>query len=354
VENALPGATPDAKSAERIYYFASSRHEYAFAIFAAFFAEELASSIRIIPYGALLSMRSFGPGVFIFTDFDRMAPRQLHVIEQLHDALRNAGCRVLNDPRRSLGRFDLLRRLHEASFNDFNVYRMREWRQVRRFPVFVRRESTHGRMLSDLIHDTATLERAVRHFENGPADLMIVEFGNSPGTDGKYRKYAAFRVGGTYYPQHVYSNEDWRVRFDVSARTDSWRKEHDEYLRTNPHRDQLERIFDFAHIDYGRIDYCVVNGRVQTFEINTNPTIIHASSKNIFDVSPYARAHRDAMSALLAEVSGPEQVDSPVFSPRAEPLDPDSLNDRVLARTRDYWRPYVEAVGTQPDGPPDY
>ena len=38
--------------------------------------------------------------------------------------------------------------------------------------------------------------------------------------------------------------------------------------------DAIRKIFEHAHVDYGRIDYTVVDGKCQIFEINTNPTIL--------------------------------------------------------------------------------
>ena len=33
-------------------------------------------------------------------------------------------------------------------------------------------------------------------------------------------------------------------------------------------------FFALANIDYGRIDYGIVDGQVQTFEINNNPSVL--------------------------------------------------------------------------------
>jgi hypothetical protein len=46
-----------------------------------------------------------------------------------------------------------------------------------------------------------------------------------------------------------------------------------DYLVTNPHEAQLREIFELAHVEYGRIDYAMKDGRLQTWEINLNPTI---------------------------------------------------------------------------------
>jgi hypothetical protein len=46
------------------------------------------------------------------------------------------------------------------------------------------------------------------------------------------------------------------------------------YVRTNPHQADLREIFAAARIDYGRIDYAIKDGRIQVWEINTNPQIM--------------------------------------------------------------------------------
>ena len=47
-----------------------------------------------------------------------------------------------------------------------------------------------------------------------------------------------------------------------------------EYLKGNPHEAALRENFELAHIDYGRCDYGVVDGRLQVWEINTNPVVM--------------------------------------------------------------------------------
>jgi hypothetical protein len=64
-----------------------------------------------------------------------------------------------------------------------------------------------------------------------------------------------------------------------------------EYIETNPHEEILRRAFDLAGIDYGRADYGVVDGRVEIWEINTNPYLIRPE---------YTRqeARREALAAF--------------------------------------------------------
>jgi len=45
-----------------------------------------------------------------------------------------------------------------------------------------------------------------------------------------------------------------------------------DYVVDNPHENNLQRIFELARADFGRIDYGFSEGRLVTFEINSNPT----------------------------------------------------------------------------------
>jgi hypothetical protein len=53
-------------------------------------------------------------------------------------------------------------------------------------------------------------------------------------------------------------------------------EEEERFVTSNPHAELLREIFRIAHIDFGRVDYGIVNGRIEVFEINTNPTFSRA------------------------------------------------------------------------------
>jgi hypothetical protein len=52
------------------------------------------------------------------------------------------------------------------------------------------------------------------------------------------------------------------------------------YIQRNPHEAELRTIFDRARIEFGRIDYTFVDGRLVVYEINTNPMFPHGSGRN--------------------------------------------------------------------------
>ncbi|HLX69399.1 MAG TPA: hypothetical protein VKV04_07215 [Verrucomicrobiae bacterium] len=75
-----------------------------------------------------------------------------------------------------------------------------------------------------------------------------------------------------------------------------------EFLEKNPHASALREIFDLARIEYGRCDYSVVNGRLQVWEINTNPIIMRAREEyrpaEVVNQEHFAQKIRPAFQAI--------------------------------------------------------
>jgi hypothetical protein len=316
---------------------------YTLGVYLAWHAGELGQRVNILPYSILERIKSFGPGAFIFTDFDRLSGQRRRALVPFVDALTGNGCTVLNHPTKSLMRFELLRKLHEEGVNDFNVHRFSNWREVDRFPVFIRRAGDHEMPVTKLLENKTMLEEAA----NGiiaqapfPDDLIIVEFGNVAMEDGKFRKYSAFRVAGEIYGQHCISSANWWIKYGSMDVSEEERlrayEENKAYIEQNPHGDQLMPAFEAAAIDYGRIDYCMVDGRVQIFEINTNPTVIARHAPPAPEV--YAKLHGDALSALL-DASGGKATANPLFATGQSSVEPALMSQRFLAMESQIWRP---------------
>ena len=134
---------------------------------------------------------------------------------------------------------------------------------------------------------------------------MIVEYGAAPSADGRFRKYSAYKVGPTVYPQHCFINENWYIKFPSTRFTEADRAESRAYVDDNPHAAQIERVFALAGIDYGRIDYGIVDGQVQTFEINNNPTVLTRPPgwEAGVDYSRYADLHAKALRDIIRPAS---------------------------------------------------
>ncbi|MEI9988362.1 MAG: hypothetical protein WDN69_37845 [Aliidongia sp.] len=76
--------------------------------------------------------------------------------------------------------------------------------------------------------------------------------------------------------------------------------------RDNPFRPAVEAAFDLARIEYGRADFGLIGGRVQLYEINTNPTINLPTEHP----SPYRiesqKILRDNLFAALRAIDTPD------------------------------------------------
>src|SRR5262249_26500188 len=108
------------------------------------------------------------------------------------------GIRVWNDPIRSMRRFELLRHLYARGLNAFNVYRLTDVREVRRFPVFLRAADAHAGSLSRLLRDSDALERAVDEMvAQGKSrdNKLIVEYVDCRDAAGTHQKFSALFVG---------------------------------------------------------------------------------------------------------------------------------------------------------------
>jgi hypothetical protein len=317
--------------AGRIYYFCAGAHSYTMAIFLDDYPNTVADKVRIVPYEALSSIGRFAPGAFIFTDFDRLDPGRLSLAQRLYDAVgeQNPALPRLNDPRRALQRFELLRALYAAGLNGFNVYRIPERHEIRHFPVFIRWGSDHRKPLTRLIAHANLLEYTLLHLSpeirNDP-DLMIVEFGNRPSPDRRFRKYSAYRVGDHIYGQHCFTSRNWFIKFSGLEWGDEEIQANSEYVAENPHAERLREYFDVGGIQYGRADYCIVDGRIQMFEINTNPMIIAERGRE--DLVPYAALHDTAMRTLLAAHPGPDVVLEPNGDRSVDEVHADALSAR--------------------------
>jgi hypothetical protein len=233
-------------------------------------------------YAEFLRLDRIPVAVYVFGDLQRMAPEARQLAVGLAEALRKAipGVRILNDPVRQLGRYEMLRKLHEMGRNEFDVYRLPELVEARafvRYPVFVRLENDHGGPRSGLVRDEAELlgHCAKLVLEGAePSNVLIVEFLETANEAGVYRKYGAFRIGGRIIGQNVFQSYDWNTKAGNRFRDPAAQKESDDYFVANPHADMLMPVFELAGIEYGRVDFGFKDGRLQVWEINDNPMFV--------------------------------------------------------------------------------
>jgi hypothetical protein len=137
-----------------------------------------------------------------------------------------------------------------------------------------------------------------------------------------------------------------------------------DYVTQNPHEQQLAKIFALAQVDYGRIDYSLKDGRVQTWEINLNPTIGRGLRPRSRNIGPELDAIRDKVRAHFydgfqsawdevnlrahSSASPTEVIIDPVLIKAARTKDVDE--NRLLSATRTMLRPAKPLI--EPLAPP--
>jgi hypothetical protein len=327
------GEQPTMSEADRqrgaVYYLCKQAHSYTMGAFLGDYPNTVADDVRIVPYERLPSSGRFRPGAFIFSDLERLGPAELSMAQRFYDAIgeQNPGLPRLNDPRSVLPRFEMLRALHEAGLNSFNVHRVPDRYQIEHFPVFIRwGNNNQGMPLTRLIPHANVLEHALVRIApeiRSHPDLMIVEFGNAPGQDGRYRRYSAYRVGDHIYGQHCRASKDWFSKFAGQDWGEAERAESTRYMAENPHADRLKAYFDVGGVRYGRIDYYTANDRIEVLELTTNPLVV-ADRRNP-DFATYAGLHDTAIRSLIADRPGPH-----IRLPDDARVDVDAIHAEVL------------------------
>jgi len=237
----------------------------------------LRDRIRILHYENLLAQADFAPGTYILAATDQMDGESLGHLTRVHAALADRpGFRFVNHPTRTLLRLDLLTALHENGYNDFRVAPATGDLDSLRFPVFLRGNTTHDGALTPMLRSRREIDGGITMLTRRGRrldDILAVEFCDTADEHGIYRKYAAFLVGDRVLPRSLMHGRGWMLKQAETEFTVEHSIEELEYVRTNPHEEQLSRIARLAGVEYGRIDYAVRNGRVQTWEINLKPTI---------------------------------------------------------------------------------
>ena len=174
-------------------------------------------------------------------------------------------------------RYALLRALHRAGLNDFNVHRADEINSSIRFPVFLRKNQLHDGPLTDLLHSPRELERAIAAAVNSGTpveNLVVVEFAAEPVRPGLYRKLGAYRVGDVIVPTVSAHETVWVAKYgQLGIAGEALYRDELQLLQTNPFAEHLNKAFEIAGIEYGRADFGIYKGRIQIYEINTNPMI---------------------------------------------------------------------------------
>lgn len=229
-------------------------------------------------YRKLFSRWRLPRAVYIFTDFDRLHPWQIELAARLRQRLLEQGMTVLNDPGRFVPRAALLKRLNREGINSFTCWLPVEGEMPERYPVFLRTIHAHRGIESDLLHNEAEAMAALEHaLSNGRVlcDLVFVEYAAEAQPDsGKFRKHACYGVNGTMIRALTVTDDGWVAKFGTIGAATEEDYAHDLAEHKNyPHEALMKRVFELSGVDFGRVDFGIVGGRPEIYELNCNPYI---------------------------------------------------------------------------------
>lgn len=265
----------------------------------------LRDRMRVVLYDDLARFDRLPLGTWVFTEIDRLsaAKRELVTIACARLTASNGHACVMNQPRHVLLRHALLRAAHDAGLNRFRAWPASGLPSSEiRYPVFVRFANRHTGNLTPLLDSPRSLQRALASLMASHIrleDLLVVEFCDTKDIHGVYRKYSAYKIGDRVVPRYLECSREWMVKWDWRIFDRERADEERRYLETNPHDAWIREIFRLARIDYGRVDYGVLDGAPQVWEINTNPTIGRGPGPKV-----RLREDIEAYKAMLAPVFG--------------------------------------------------
>jgi hypothetical protein len=255
-------------------------------------------TVKSFSYDEMFSNEYLPRAAYVFTDMDRLSPRQVEQAARSYRMLRQNGLPAYNNPARFLGRYGVLRRLHHEGINIFNAFRADSMERPSRWPVFLRAEGDHKAPLSGLINDQTELDRAITKAVDAGAPvttLLIIEYAAEEVRPGLFRKLSVFRVGDRMIGFTCVHDDQWLVKYGKPgiAPADLYEEEN-RIVAENPFGEEMRRVFDLVALEYGRADFGIVEGKPQVYEVNSNPDIK-------LDPKSFGIELRDKSNALFKE-----------------------------------------------------
>lgn len=332
-----------------IHYVVPRDQEFGLGNYIARWAPGLGELIVFLHYEDLPARSSLAAGTYIFSALDQLTPAGITLVTELQAALDAApGTRVLNRPGMSLLRLALLEELHRAGLNWHRAVRATGSLEGLRFPVFLREEFRHSGSLTPLLSTHAELLGALGRavLEGRRLDeLLVVEFCDTSDGSGRYRNYAAIVVGTEVLPRSLGMGTQWMLKHELVEFTEAGLLEEREYVLSNPHERALKEIFARAGVEYGRIDYGIKDGAVETWEINLNPTVGPGPGQRMVVPAElqavrqpardeFHRRFRAALEAVQLATSGPPVPVHPGGASGAALLRPAAREGRLVGLAR--------------------
>lgn len=150
--------------------------------------------------------------------------------------------------------------------------------QPGKFPVFLRTIHAHRGVESGLLSTADQAHQALdAALAKGRvlADLCFVEYAAQPDPDtGYFRKHAAHFIGPNVVRAMSVTQSNWVAKHgEVGLATEEDYARDLEETENFPHAELIRKVAEIAGLQYGRVDFGIVHGRPQIYEVNSNPTL---------------------------------------------------------------------------------
>jgi glutathione synthase/RimK-type ligase-like ATP-grasp enzyme len=152
------------------------------------------------------------------------------------------------------------------------------------WPILVRSLGFHTGEHFVKVEDPANLPAALATL---PGDeLLVIEYLDTRGDDGVFRKYRILTIDGRLYPLHLAAASEWKVHYFTADRGREFAGQEREFLE-NPQAAlgsdavaALQRAARVLAFDYGGIDFALDRrNRVVVFEANPTMAIVAPSAQ---------------------------------------------------------------------------
>lgn len=292
-----------------VYFVVQRGHDYTLRNFCDSWGRKLRGRVAVCSYDDLARARWLPCGAWVFTDHDRLGEATLAIGSAVADQLRGAGCPVLSHPGSMMRRVQLLDALYREGINDYRAVRVRDGLpDDLPFPVFLRLDNEHKGPLAEPARTRRELLELIASSPHKDSPhLLAVEFCDTADADGVYHKYGATRIGDAIVPRHVFASKHWMTKLNDNV-DDRWLKtEADFFARfESDFAPTLQRVFEIAGAEFGRIDFSLKDGGIRVWEINTNPMLVSTPDT----IDPQRLALQSASASQI--VKGIESLDRDV------------------------------------------
>jgi aromatic-L-amino-acid decarboxylase len=171
------------------------------------------------------------------------------------------------------------------------------------FPILLRTPGFHTGKHFVMVQTAQELTAAL-DFLPGP-DLLVMQYLNARGSDGKARKYRVMMIDGQLFPLHLAISKDWKIHYFTAEMTESaeHRAEDAAFLADMPGvlgsraMAALREIQQLLGLDYAGIDFGLnESGDVLLFEANATMVVLPP------DPAPHWNYRRPAVERIYRAV----------------------------------------------------